>query len=481
MHLFDKYETTIGLEVHVQLSTRSKMFCSCPSLYGGKPNEYVDSVVLALPGTLPTTNKSAVDFAILLGLATNCEIRKLNQFARKHYFYPDLPKGYQISQFEEPICENGHVDIFAGDAQKRIRIKRIHMEEDAGKSVHAKSCSLVDLNRAGTPLLEVVSEPDISQPEEAIAYLKNLYQLVTYLGICDGNLEEGNFRCDANVSVRPKGIKELGTRTEIKNLNSFKFIEKAINYERTRQMKLLEQGSSVVQTTLLYDSEKNLTRPMRGKEEAADYRYFPDPDLPPLELTEEWIASVQSRMPELPLAKQNRFIEKFGLSDYDTSLLLSDKTTATFFEETLAYCSSPKILCNWVTSELFSALKTANLEINSSKLTPLLMGELVSLVENNVISGTIAKSLLQEIIEHGKSPKALIEERGLAQISSEDQILPIIREIFAKNPKQLQEFIDGKDSLIGFFVGQVMKATRGKANPKLVNELIHAEKKNQNN
>lgn len=481
MHLFDKYETTIGLEVHVQLSTNSKMFCSCPSLYGGKPNEYVDSVVLALPGTLPTANKSAVDFAILLGLATNCQIRKLNQFARKHYFYPDLPKGYQISQFEEPICESGHIDILAQEAQKRVRIKRIHMEEDAGKSIHSKSCSLLDLNRAGTPLLEVVSEPDIAQPEEAIAYLKCLYQLVTYLGICDGNLEEGNFRCDANVSVRPRGVSQLGTRTEIKNLNSFKFIEKAINYERTRQMKELEEGRPIVQTTLLYDSEKNLTRPMRGKEEAADYRYFPDPDLPPLELNEEWIASVRAKMPELPLAKQRRFIEHFGLSEYDASLLLGDRFTAEFFEKSLSHCSSPKNLCNWITSELFSALKTINRDISTSKLTPQLMGELVSLVESDVISGTIAKSLLQEMILEGKSPKALIKERGLAQISSEDQLVPIIREIFAKHSKQLQEFRDGKDTLLGFFVGKVMQATKGKANPKLVNELIHAEKANKDN
>lgn len=471
------YETVIGLEVHVQLSTKSKIFSSASAAYGGEPNEFIDPVTLGLPGALPVTNKRAVEFAIMLGLATNCEIRRFNRFARKHYFYPDLPKGYQISQFDEPICERGHIEFFIEETKRTVGLKRIHMEEDAGKNIHDSrtNSSLVDLNRAGVPLLEIVSEPEIRSPSEAAAYLRSIRQLVRYLEISDGNMEEGSLRCDANISLRPVGQLTFGTRTEIKNLNSFKFVERALEYEIARQTAVLKSGQTVVQETLLFDSTNGTTRPMRSKEESADYRYFPDPDLPPVVVEESWIREVQRTLPKLPAQWANELIAEFGLSLYDAMVLTTERASVEYFYQVVSAGGNAKAACNWVTSELFGMLNKAGLSIEQTPVSAKDLGELIHLIETDVISGKIAKTVFEEMFTTSRDPSSIIQDKGLKQLSNDDEILAIVKAEFDGNPGQLAGYLSGNERLHGFFVGQVMKVTGGQANPKKVNELIRQE------
>jgi aspartyl-tRNA(Asn)/glutamyl-tRNA(Gln) amidotransferase subunit B len=463
--------------VHVQLSTKSKIFSNASAAYGGEPNEFIDPVTLGLPGALPVTNKHVVEFAIMLGLATNCEIRRFNRFARKHYFYPDLPKGYQISQFDEPICERGHVDFYIEETKRTVGLKRIHMEEDAGKNIHDSrtNSSLVDLNRAGVPLLEIVSEPEIRSPAEAAAYLRSIRQLVRYLEISDGNMEEGSLRCDANISLRPVGQLTFGTRTEIKNLNSFKFVERALEYEIARQTAVLKSGQAVVQETLLFDSVNGTTRPMRSKEESADYRYFPDPDLPPVVVEESWIREVQRTLPKLPAQWANELVSEFGLSLYDATVLTTERASVEYFHQVVSAGGSAKAACNWVTSELFGMLNKAGLSIEQTPISAKDLGELIRLIETDVISGKIGKAVFEDMFATSRDPNSIIQDKGLKQLSNDDDILAIIRAEFDGNPGQLAGYLGGNERLHGFFVGQVMKVTGGQANPKKVNELIRLE------
>lgn len=472
-----EFETVIGLEAHVQLSTTSKIFSGASAAFGGEPNEYVDPITLGLPGCLPVLNKKVVEYAIMLGLATHCEIRRYNRFARKHYFYPDLPKGYQISQYDEPICERGHLDVTVGDTTRTIGIKRIHMEEDAGKNMHdpRTGSSLVDLNRAGVPLLEVVSEPDIRTPAEAAAYLRSLRQLVRYLGISDGNMEEGSLRCDANISLRPVGSLKFGTRTEIKNINSFKFVERALEYEIARQMALLKSGKAITQETLLFDSATGVTKSMRSKEESSDYRYFPDPDLPPVIVEESWVEAVRKKMPQLPAQLQEILVRDFGLSAYDAQVLTLERSYVEYFFLVQERCKNPKLACNWVTSELFGVLNKNGLSIEQSPVTAENLGELLQLIEEEVISGKMAKGVFEEMFATGRKASIIVEEKGLRQITNEDEINKAVLSVIEKNAEQFQSFLDGNEKAIGFFVGQVMKLTGGSANPKKVNEAIRAE------
>lgn len=472
-----EYEAVIGLEVHAQLTTRSKAFCSSSTEFGKGVNELCDPVTLGLPGALPVINRRMVDFAIMLGLATNCEIKRYNRFARKHYFYPDLPKGYQISQYEEPICKRGHIKVRFDDSVRTIGITRIHMEEDAGKNIHdARSgTSLVDLNRAGVPLLEIVSEPDLRTPQEAAAYLKTMRQILRYLEICDGNMEEGSMRCDANVSVRLIGESALGTRTELKNINSFKFVEKALEYEIARQISVIKGGGQIVQETRLYDSVAGTTHSMRSKEESADYRYFPDPDLPPLRITESWILKIQSLMPALPEDARVRLIETYGLSDYDATLLTSERSYIDYFETAFNVCSNAKGVSNWLTTELFGYLNNEGLGLEQSKVTAEALGTLIKLIDTEVISGKMAKAVFEEMFKSGKSPEVIVQERGLKQITDPEEVRKIVLKVIADNPKQLLELQNGNDRLFGFFVGQSMKLSGGNLNPKITNDILREE------
>lgn len=473
----DAFEGVIGLEVHAHLLTDSKIFCGSSTRFGGEPNSHTCPVCMGLPGALPVLNKKVVDFAIRAGLATNCKINRRSIFARKNYYYPDLPKGYQISQYEEPLCTDGYLDIFSKGEKKRIRIKRIHMEEDAGKLVHeatieTSTYSLVDFNRSSVPLLEIVSEPDITTPEEAVFYLKMLRDLLMYLDICDGNMEEGSFRCDANVSVRKKGDERLGTRSELKNLNSFRSIEKALSYEIERQAEVIAGGGEVVQETRLFNVDEGVTYSMRGKEEAHDYRYFPEPDLVPLSVDESWEEEVRRQLPELPVAKMERFMSEYGLPRYDVEILTGDRALAAYFEETVALFPEPKTVSNWIMSELLRELKGGNVSASSSPLSPARLAELLALVRDGVISGKIGKEIFHDIFESGASPKAFIREKGLVQITDAEALASAIEAVVARFPKEAAEYRSGKEKLIGFFVGQAMKETKGKANPKLLNDLL---------
>jgi aspartyl-tRNA(Asn)/glutamyl-tRNA(Gln) amidotransferase subunit B len=472
-----EWETVIGLEIHTQLATQSKIFSGAATAYGAEPNTQACAVDLGLPGVLPVLNQEAVNMAVKFGLAIEAEIASYSVFARKNYFYPDLPKGYQISQFELPIVGNGHLDIEVDGVMKRIGITRAHLEEDAGKSLHEDFHGLtgIDLNRAGTPLLEIVSEPDMRSAKEAVAYMRKLHELVRYLGICDGNMQEGSFRCDANVSVRPKGQKEFGTRTELKNINSFKFVEKAINYEVERQIDLIEAGGTVVQETRLYDAAKDLTRSMRSKEEANDYRYFPDPDLLPVFISEEFKAQVLTTMPELPDAKKQRFKDQFGLDDESTTILTSARETADYFEALLTASGCEARLCaNWITGELSAALNKSGLEIGGSPISYQRLAGLLIRIADNTISGKIAKQVFEEMwqSEAGAGADEIIETKGLKQITDTGAIEAIIDKIIADNPGQVEQYRSGKDKVFGFFVGQVMKAMQGKASPEEVNRML---------
>jgi aspartyl-tRNA(Asn)/glutamyl-tRNA(Gln) amidotransferase subunit B len=472
------YETVIGLEVHVQLTTNTKIFCGCSKDFGQTPNSQTCPVCLGLPGALPVLNQQVVELAIKTGLATNCQIAPRSIFARKNYFYPDLPKGYQISQFELPICEHGWLDIdLENGERKRIGITRAHMEEDAGKLIHGDTPqtagnSLVDLNRACTPLLEIVSEPDMRSADEAIDYLKKLHQIVVYLGVCDGNLEEGSFRCDANVSVRPYDQEEFGTRAEVKNINSFRFIKQAIEYEVERQIDLIEGGGKVVQETRLFDSDTGMTRSMRGKEDAHDYRYFPDPDLVPLVISPEWIEEVRATLPELPEIKRGRFVEELGMSVYDAGVLASDRALADYFDACVALGSDAKSCANWIMGEVLRKLKETDTEITDVPITPELLTGLLARIADDTISGKIAKTVFEKMWQKGQTADQIIDAEGLKQVTDTGAIEGLVDEVIAANPDQVAEYLGGKDKLIGFFVGKVMQASQGKANPGMVNQLL---------
>lgn len=470
-----EFEPVIGLEVHSQLLTKSKLFCGCSTAFGAAPNSQVCPVCTGQPGALPVLNRQAVEFAIRMGLATHCQIDERSIFARKNYFYPDLPKGYQISQYDRPICREGLVEIDWDGAIKSIQLIRIHIEEDAGKLVHDyghPDTSHVDLNRACVPLIEIVSGPDIRSAKEAVVYLKTLRNILMYLEVCDGNMQEGSLRCDANVSVRPKGSEKFGTRTELKNLNSFRSVERAIEFEIKRQIAEIEDGHAIVQETRLWDDAKQESRSMRGKEEAHDYRYFPDPDLLPLVVTQKWIEEILSTLPELASAKAARFVKDYGISDYDARVLTQEKALAYYYEAAIKSYNQPKKIANWISTELLARLNAANATIEDSKVRPAHIAALVKLIDDGVISGKIAKDIIVEMFETGHDPESIVKAKGLVQVSDTGVIESTIKDILAKNPDNVASYKAGKTQVFGFFVGQVIKAMQGKANPKLVNELL---------
>lgn len=468
------FEAIIGLEVHAQLLTDTKIFCNCSTKFGAAPNSHTCPVCLGMPGVLPVLNKKVVEYAVKMALATHCIINPSCEFARKNYFYPDLPKGYQISQYAHPLAEHGYVILDTDGELKKIGITRIHMEEDAGKLLHDEynPASYVDLNRTGVPLIEIVSEPDIRSPEEAADYLKRLHEILVYLEICDGNMEEGSFRCDANVSIRPKGRQEYGTRTELKNMNSFRNVQRALEYEIKRQQYLVENGETVVQETRLWDDAQGVTNPMRGKEEAHDYRYFPDPDLVPIVIDEAWVEDVKKSLPELPIAKRQRFIRDYQIPAYDAGVLTADKGLAAYFEDVARRCGKPKAAANWIMGDVMRFLNEDKRDILDCPIQPDALADMITLIEEGTISGKMAKDIVEDMYKTGKSPRTIIEEKGLVQITDEGELIKAVTAIIAANPAQVAEYRGGKEKVFGFFVGQVMKATQGKANPKLVNELL---------
>lgn len=472
------YESVIGLEVHAQLLTESKIFCGCSTQFGQAPNHNTCPVCAGFPGVLPVLNRKVVEFAIRAGLATHCQISRYSRLARKNYFYPDLPKGYQISQYELPVCTAGYIDIDGDGSLKRIRLTRIHMEEDAGKNIHdvPSDYSLVDLNRAGVPLLEIVSEPDIRSAEEAGRYLKSLRAILQYLGICDGNMEEGSFRCDANISIRPEGTSVLGTKTELKNLNSFKAVEKALKYEIRRHIDTLANGGKLIQETRLWDPDREATRSMRTKEFAHDYRYFPDPDLLPLVIDEKWIDEVKASLPELPDARKARFISQYGLPSYDAELLTGRKDIADYFESAVKTHSNPKAISNWVMGDLFRVLKERKLDeqlyIIGWPIPAQDLAETVRLIDQGKITGRIAKTVFDELLDSGRSPQEIVAEKGLEQVSDSESIEKAIDQVLAAHPKQVADYRAGNQKIFGFLVGQIMKATRGKVNPQKADEIL---------
>ncbi len=461
-----KYEAVIGLEVHAQLLTRTKIFCGCSTSFGSQPNSQTCPVCLGMPGVLPVLNKKVVEFAMKTALATHCTIAPLNQFARKNYFYPDLPKGYQISQFEFPLAQRGRIDIEVNGEAKKIGITRIHLEEDAGKNIHEgiEDASYIDLNRTGVPLMEIVSEPDIRSSEEAAAYLKKLRNILVYLEVCDGNLEEGSFRCDANVSIRPAGQAAFGTRTELKNIKSFRFVQKAIDFEIKRQEQVLEAGGRIVQETRLWDTQKQVTVPMRSKESAHDYRYFPEPDLVPVTISSEWIEAIRKTLPELPEAKKERFVLEYDIPPYDASVLTQSKKIANFFEACVSLYHQPKPISNWIMGDL---LNEEEIPLSAEQLTGM-----IELIDKGIISGKIAKTVFEEMLKTKKDARAIVEEKGLLQISDDESILALIDRVMKESPENVEQYRKGKEKLLGFFVGQVMKVSGGKANPVKLNELL---------
>lgn len=469
-----KYEAVIGLEVHAQMLTESKMFCGCPTTFGAGPNTQTCQICIGMPGVLPVMNKKALEFTIRTGLATNCRVSLYSRFARKNYFYPDLPKGYQISQYELPICEHGHIDIIVDGVKRKIGITRIHMEEDAGKNIHegGGNYSFVDLNRAGVPLMEIVSEPDIKTPREASEYMRKLRTILRYLGVCDGNMEQGSLRCDANVSIRPVGSSGLGVKVEMKNINSFRFVEKALEYEIKRQIHTVGEGGRIIQETRLWDPSTGTTQPMRTKEEAHDYRYFPEPDLVPIMVADEMIEKIRASLPELPDTKRDRFVSEYGLPEYDADLLTAERSTADWFEEAVRAGGPPKTVSNWMMGDLARLLNEENRAIEESPVSPAGLAEMIKLIDNGTISGKIAKTVFEEMYRSGRNAGDIVREKGLTQISDTGEIEKAVDEAIAKNPNEVERFRAGDEKLIGFFVGQVMKATKGKANPRIVNELL---------
>ncbi len=469
-----KYEAVIGLEVHAQLQTNTKIFCGCETRFGEEANTRTCPVCIGMPGVLPVLNKKAVEFIVKTGLATHCSISPYSRFARKNYFYPDLPKGYQISQYELPVCERGYVEIVVDGKIKRIGLTRIHLEEDAGKNLHQSEsgASLVDLNRAGTPLMEIVSEPDIRSSEEASEYLKKLRSILRYIEVSDADMEKGNFRCDANVSIRPVGSREFGTRAEVKNVNSFKFVQKALEYEIKRQAQILDEGGKVVQETRLFDSTKGVTFSMRSKEEAHDYRYFPEPDLVPIVVSKDTISQIAKTIPELPDAKRDRFVKDYAIPEYDADMMTQSRAMAAYFEEAVRLAGQPKVVSNWIMGELMRLLNTEGKEIEACPLKPDKLAGMIKMISDGVISTKIAKTVFEEMYKSGKDAESVVKEQGLVQVSDTGAIEQIIADVIKANPGQAADYKAGKEKLFGFFVGQVMKASKGKANPDLVNQLL---------
>jgi aspartyl-tRNA(Asn)/glutamyl-tRNA(Gln) amidotransferase subunit B len=475
-----KYEPVIGLEVHVQLATRTKIFCACPTGFGAPPNTNVCPVCLGMPGALPVLNRDAVEMAIKASLALACEVRGFSRFARKNYFYPDLPKGYQISQYDQPVAEHGHVDVTVAAERKRIGITRVHMEDDAGKSVHdgfrdSDRYSYVDLNRSGTPLIEIVTEPDMRSSDEAYAFLTELKQTLQFIDVSSCDMEKGHLRCDANVSVRLKGAPAFGTKAEVKNLNSFRFLKQALDFEIQRQIALIESGGKVVQETRLYNPDSGETVSMRSKEHAHDYRYFPEPDLVPLRISDDWLSRMASELPELPAKKRERFVGELGLREYDADVLTQTRASAEYFESVAAAAGDARLAANWVMGDLAAALKNDNLDYAASPVSAAHLGELIALIAKNEISGKIAKDVFAKMYSTGDAPRAILEREGLRQISDTGAIEKLVDEAIAANPKQVEQYRSGKTGVIGFLVGRVMQASRGQANPQLVNELLRSK------
>lgn len=474
-----EYESIIGLEVHAELLTKTKIFCSCPAEFGGNPNTHVCEICLGMPGVLPVLNKNVVEFSLKAARALNCSILEECKFDRKNYFYPDLPKAYQISQYDKPIAVNGFIEINSNGNKKKIGITRIHMEEDAGKLVHVGSDrlsgsthSLVDYNRAGVPLIEIVSNPDMRSSEEAKAYMEELRNILLYIKVCDGKMQEGSLRCDANVSVRKKGSEKFGTKVEIKNLNSFKSLQRAIDYEIQRQIEELETGGKILQETRLWDENNSCTISMRVKEEADDYRYFPEPDLVSLFISSEWIKNIDENLPELPKNKRERYINQLGLSEYDATTIVNSIELMEFFENTIKLQVNPKLVANWLMGDISAFLKEEKIELKDTKLKPEILKEMIELIEKGIISGKIAKEILPEMIKNGTNPLKIVTDRGLTQINNENEIINIVKKVIEKNPSQVEQFLNGKEKIIGFLVGQTMKESKGKANPELVNKIL---------
>lgn len=468
------YEAVIGLEIHAELLTSSKIFCGCATTFGAPPNTQVCEVCLGMPGSLPVLNRKAVEFALKMALATNCRINPESVFARKNYFYPDLPKGYQISQYELPLAEHGHLDLTVNGGGKRIGITRIHLEEDAGKLIHSehRPVSFVDFNRTGVPLIEIVSEPDLRTPEEAVEYFKGLRNILLYLEICDGNMEEGSLRCDANISLRPVGQPGFGTKAELKNMNSFRFVKQALEYEIKRQRALLDAGKEIVQETRLWDAAQGQTISMRGKEEAHDYRYFPDPDLVPIKIDNQWLESIRAGLPELPAARSRRFQSQYDLPEYDAEVLTGDKALADYFEACVQAFPQPKQVSNWIMVELLRELKKEDTGLAACRITPEALARLLALVEKGTISASLAKKVFEEMWASGKEPEAIVKEKGLEQISDAGALESVAQEIIAAHPKEVADYQAGKTKVMGFFVGQLMRQTKGQANPQLANEIF---------
>ncbi len=472
-----KYETVIGLEIHAELSTDSKLFCNCKTTFGAEPNTQTCPICLGMPGVLPVLNKRALEFAIKAALAVNCKILEFSRFARKNYFYPDLPKGYQISQYELPLSYDGYFEYEFNGGIKRCGITRVHLEEDAGKLVHEgvtnnPNASHVDFNRSCVPLIEIVGEPDLRSPAEAIAYWRAVKEVLEYLGVSDCNMEEGSYRCDANISLRPVGSEEYGTRAELKNQNSFRNVQAALEFEENRQAKILNEGDEVIQETRLFDVEKGITRSMRYKEDAHDYHYFPEPDLVPIEVEPAWVEEIHSTLPELPMSRRRRFVEEYQIPPYDVDFLTATRQMANYYEECVKFSDDPKTCSNWIMVDLSSLLNDADQSIEECKVTPKHLSDMIKMIKSGAISGKIGKTVLEEMFVSGKTPQQVVQEKGLVQISDESEIENIITQVIADNPKPVQEYRDGRKKVIGFLIGQIMKATKGKANPKLVNKIL---------
>ena len=469
-----EFEPVIGLEIHAQLLTDTKIFCSCSTKFGASPNNHTCPICLGMPGVLPVLNKKVVEYTIRMALATHCRINAENSFARKNYFYPDLPKGYQISQYAYPLAEFGYVDVELESGKNRIGITRIHMEEDAGKLIHDEynPASYVDLNRTGVPLIEIVSEPDIRSAEEAAAYLRRIHEILVYLEICDGNMEEGSFRCDANISLRPKGREAFGTRAELKNMNSFRNVQRALEYEIKRQQYILEGGGEVIQETRLWDDSQGMTNAMRGKEEAHDYRYFPDPDLVTIAISDDWVGKISAAMPELPLEKRERFVREYEIPAYDAGVLTTSRALADYYEAVVKLGGQPKVTANWVMGDILRFLNEEKRDIRECPVSPASLAEMLKFIDDGTISGKMAKEIIEDMYKTGKTAQTVIEEKGLVQITDEGALAAVVTQIMEANPAQLAQFRSGKDKLFGFFVGQIMKATQGKANPQLLNDLL---------